>query len=150
MSIGELIKKYCKEHSVSYQQYATTCNVSKAYISMLINGKNPKTGKPLRPTIETYQSLAEGMGMTLDELFDVMDDAPVRLTRSKPIDSLHSDSSDDDAIWARREALRRDPKRKLLFDLAENGTQKDIDAAVALIDALRATNPDFYDGDDPA
>ena len=56
----------------------------------------------------------------------------------------------NDNLWQRREALRRDPKRKVLFDLAENGTDRDIDAAVKLLDALRATNPDFYDGDDPA
>jgi hypothetical protein len=53
-------------------------------------------------------------------------------------------------VRQRREALRRDPKRKVLFDLAENGTDRDVDAAVKLLDALRATNPDFYDGDDPA
>lgn len=60
------------------------------------------------------------------------------------------EESTEDAIWEKREALRRDPKRRVLFDLAENGTEKDIDAAVALLDALKATNPDFYDGDDPA
>ena len=61
-----------------------------------------------------------------------------------------NEPQNDDAIWQKRESLRRDPKRRVLFDLAENGTEKDIDAAVALLDALKATNPDFYDGDDPA
>ena len=65
-------------------------------------------------------------------------------------DEMDAESKKEDAIWQRREALRRDPKRKVLFDLAENGTDRDIDAAVKLLDALRATNPDFYDGDDPA
>lgn len=60
------------------------------------------------------------------------------------------DNSDENSIWAKREAIRRDPRRRLLFDLAENGTDKDIDATVKLLDALRATNPDFYNGDDPA
>jgi hypothetical protein len=50
----------------------------------------------------------------------------------------------------KREKLRRDPKRKALLDLAENGSDQDIDAAVTLLDALRKTNPSFYDGDDPA
>ena len=59
-------------------------------------------------------------------------------------------SQSEDAIWAKREALRRDPKRRILFDLAEHGSEKDIDAAVALLDALKATNPDFYDGDEPS
>jgi len=165
MTIGEIIKRHCREHGISYQQFASTCSVSKGYISMLVNGKNPKTGKPLRPTIETYQSLAEGMNMTLDELFEIMDDTPVRLHfdtskilknlpkgehHSKIVEDIISDAMDNNPIWQRREALRRDPKRKVLFDLAENGTDRDIDAAVKLLDALRATNPDFYDGDDPA
>ncbi len=181
MSIGEIIKKYCREHGISYQQFASTCNVSKGYISMLVNGKNPKTGKPLRPTIETYQRLAEGMNMTLDELFEIMDDAPVRLNYNgkkaqsdvKPLTDVAIDRikhrlqnmeagvavvrgrakfdlDKEVELWQRRETLRRDPKRKVLFDLAENGTDRDIDAAVKLLDALRATNPDFYDGDDPS
>ena len=60
------------------------------------------------------------------------------------------DNLDENNVWTKREALRRDPKRRVLFDLAENGTEKDIDAAIKLLDALKATNPDFYDGDDPA
>ena len=34
--------------------------------------------------------------------------------------------------------------------LAKNGSSKDVKQVVAIIDALKATNPDFYDGDDPA
>ena len=56
----------------------------------------------------------------------------------------------EDMIWKKREELRRDPKRKMLLDLAENGTAKDVDAVASLIDALKATNSDFYEGDDPA
>lgn len=58
--------------------------------------------------------------------------------------------ADDDDLWTLRESLRDDPNRRMLFHLAKNATKKDVDAAVALIDALKATNPDFYDGDDPA
>lgn len=52
--------------------------------------------------------------------------------------------------WTLREAEREDPDRKRLFRLARYGSAQDIRQASALIDALRATNPDFYDGDDPA
>ena len=58
--------------------------------------------------------------------------------------------SDVDRLWAKREALRRNPNRRILFSLAENASEKDVDAVVKLIDALKASNPDFYDGDDPA
>lgn len=59
-------------------------------------------------------------------------------------------TDEENEIWALREAARRDPARKVLLKLAQHGTAQDVRQAVALIDALRATNPDFYDGDDPA
>lgn len=62
-----------------------------------------------------------------------------------------TDMTDDEReMWELREAARRDPDRKVLLKLAKNGTAQDVRQAVALIDALRATNSDFYDGDDPA
>ena len=66
-------------------------------------------------------------------------------------EAIKNDISDDDReVWELREAARRDPDRRVLLKLAKNGTAQDVRQAVALIDALRATNPDFYDGDDPA
>ena len=168
MRIGEIIEKYCTEHRMSKRQFAIKSHVSSGYISMLINGINPKTGKPMRPTVETYNNIAYAMGMSLDELFNLMDDAPVVLKpNAEPkgtglfigkteesyfglADAIAERLKAKDAIWAKREALRRDPKRRLLFDLAEHGSERDVDAAVALLDALKATNPDFYDGDEPS
>lgn len=136
MTIGELIKQYLRQTGQSYQQLADKCHVSKAYISLLVNGRNPKTGKPIRPTIETYSDIAAAMGMSIDELFATIDDAPVTLKRS---------STD---TWAAREALMRDPARRTLLELAERGTAKDVQQVAALIDALKATNPDFGGDDD--
>lgn len=137
MTLGEYIFQYMESHALSQRQFALQCGVTNGYVSMLISGVNPRTGKPLRPTLDTYVKLADGMGIPLNDLFKAVDDTPVSL-------------STDDAIWQKRESLRRDPKRRVLFDLAENGTEKDIDAAIKLLDALKATNPNFYDGDDPA
>ena len=79
MRIGEMISDYCNSHGLSFRQFALKCGVTNGYISMLINGANPKTGKPLRPTVETYAKLATGMGMSVNALFETMDDAPVSL-----------------------------------------------------------------------
>lgn len=98
MRIGEIIAAYCKDHGLSYRQFALQCGVTNGYISMIVNGANPKTGRPLNPTIETYGKLAAGMGMTTNELFEVMDDAPVSLAAPsarplppnlKPLGQLH-------------------------------------------------------------
>lgn len=79
MTLGELIKNYMDQHSLTYDTFAQTCQLTKGYISMLVKNVNPKTGKPPVPKIKTYQNIAQGMKMTLDELFDTIDDAPVRL-----------------------------------------------------------------------
>lgn len=65
-------------------------------------------------------------------------------------DDAEAAPADDDDLWTLRESLRDDPNRRMLFHLAKNATAKDVEAAASLIDALRATNPDFYDGDDPS
>ena len=59
------------------------------------------------------------------------------------------DEEEDEALWELREELRRDPDRRILFSLARHGTDQQVRQAVALIDALKKTNPDFYDGDEP-
>ena len=74
MTIGELIEKYCFQHGITNQRFAERCGVSKGYISQLINGKNPKTGKPITPTIETYIKMADAMNISIDELFRQVDD----------------------------------------------------------------------------
>lgn len=79
MILGELIKKYIDEHSMSYEEFGKTCGISKGYVSMLINNRNPKTDKPPVPKIKTYMAIAQSMNMTLDELFRTIDDAPVQI-----------------------------------------------------------------------
>ena len=57
---------------------------------------------------------------------------------------------DPDPVAEARQELFDDPDRRALLDLARHGTAQEVRQVAALIDALRATNPDFYDGDDPA
>ena len=64
--------------------------------------------------------------------------------------AVTDETNTDDELWELREALRRDPDRRALLQLAQHGTAQDVRQVAALIDALRATNPDFYDGDEPA
>lgn len=151
MTIGEIIKKYCSEHGLSYQQFAQASKVSKGYVSMLINGRNPKTGKPMKPTIETYINIAEAMGMTVDQLFEVMDDAPVYFDPSRvkiPVPPYHglvdrlteSALSEEDAeLLSELEAIRRDPERRRLFKRASHSDLDEVRQANAILDALKET-----------
>lgn len=69
MTLSDIVREYCKEHGVSYRRFADMCGLTSGYITMLVKGENPNTGKPLRPTIDTYVKLADGMGITVSELF---------------------------------------------------------------------------------
>lgn len=128
MDIGEKIKAIRMSRGMTLEQVGEIVGVGKSTVRKWENGdiKNMRRDK--------IALIAKALEVEPAYLMGWTDNEP----------------QNDDAIWQKRESLRRDPKRRVLFDLAENGTEKDIDAAVALLDALKATNPNFYDGDDPA
>jgi len=73
MELQEYIKTYRKEHSLSMQEFADKCGLSKGYISMLESGKHPQNKRQIVPSIDTCAKLAAGMNMTLDELLRQID-----------------------------------------------------------------------------
>lgn len=77
MKLGDLIKAFRDEHSLSQRQFAIQCDLSNGYISILEKGINPSTGKPVTPTLPQFKKIAEGMGITLSELFEQVDDMPI-------------------------------------------------------------------------
>ena len=81
MKLGEMIKQYIKEHDLTYEKFGNSCGLSKGYISMIVNDRNPKTGKPPIPNVSTYNDIAKAMGMEIDDLFMRIDDAPVDIGR---------------------------------------------------------------------
>ena len=124
-SIGD--RKY------SYEQVAEAIDVEAEDIDRMVSGD-------LEPTHDQFKALARFLNVT-EECLEGKTEADI-VDRDAHVD--------DDDPWTLREELRRDPDRKALLKLARNGSAQDVRQAMALIDALRATNPDFYDGDDPA
>lgn len=90
MKIGEIILDYRTRMDISQRQFARRCDLSNSYISFLEKDVNPQTGRPLVPTLEQYKKLATGMDMSLQQLFEMLDqDAPVSMEFS------HSDEAPD-------------------------------------------------------
>lgn len=58
--------------------------------------------------------------------------------------------TEPDPVERARQELFDDPDRRALLRLARYGSAQDVRQAAALLDALKKTNPDYYDGDDPA
>lgn len=73
MKLGELIHEYRKAHKLSMDALATRSGLSKAYIAILENDRNPISGKPSKPSLETIQKLAKAMSISTDELIASMD-----------------------------------------------------------------------------
>lgn len=81
MRLGELIKKYRYDHDMSMDSFAKASELSKAYISMLENNRNPKTGASITPSVPTYVAVAKGMNISVADLFDMLgEDSPVKNT----------------------------------------------------------------------
>ena len=77
MKLGDLIREYREAHDLSQRQFANQCDLSNGYISILEKGINPSTGKPVTPTLPQLKKLADGMRITLSELFERADDMPI-------------------------------------------------------------------------
>lgn len=77
MKLGDLIRSYRESHDISQRQFALRCDLSNGYISILEKGINPNTQRPVTPTLPQLKKLADGMGMSLSELFEQVDDMPI-------------------------------------------------------------------------
>ncbi len=80
MTLSDLLVKYRTEHNISQRQFASQCGVSNGYIAMLENNRNPKTGQPVVPSLPYLNKIASCMGITLSELFSMVDDMPVDIS----------------------------------------------------------------------
>ena len=84
MTIGELLYNYRKQHNMTMQEFADKSGLSKGYISMLEKGRHPQSNRSLIPSVETVDKIASAMGISIDELLQMVDgDQLVSLKNSK-------------------------------------------------------------------
>jgi len=83
MTLRELVMEYRKEHDLSQRQFASQCGLSNGYISMLERNENPKTGLPMAPSLAALKKIAQGMNITLNDLFLQADDMPIDLLQEE-------------------------------------------------------------------
>lgn len=140
MKLGEWIKDYRKEHGISMQVMADMCGFSKAYVGMLEKGINPTTKRPISPTMQTFQKIADGVGMDVNELIKVLDsDQPVTVTPT----SAPSPEPDRPSYYADPETaevaerLRTQPGMRMLFDASKDAKPEDLQYAADLLKRLK-------------
>lgn len=98
MRLSDVIVSYRTENNISQRAFASKCGLTNGYISMLENGKNPRTGKPITPTIDNLKRLADAMGITLHALMSQVDDMPISLASESEYVSDNTQSLSDRAI----------------------------------------------------
>ena len=106
MKLSDLLIEYRTRMNLSQREFSRQCDLSNTYISFLEKEKNPRTGKPMIPTIEQYKKLADGMGISVQRLFELLDnDAPVDLhlsgSTSKSIPDEFQPKNDDVRLLVR-------------------------------------------------
>lgn len=79
MTLGEIIKQYRLDHSLSMDAFAAQSGMSKSYISILEKNQHPKTGKPVIPSITVIRQAADGMHVDFNDLIARID-GDVRLS----------------------------------------------------------------------
>ena len=88
MKLGRILKDFRNLHKISMEEMAKRCGVSKAYIGFIESGINPSTGKSLAPSIDTLKKLANGMGMSIDDLIPLMGDDEISLSNEPDLSSI--------------------------------------------------------------
>lgn len=85
MKLRDIIIKYRTENGLSQRQFAAKCNdITNGYISIIEADYNPHTKKQPHPSVEKLTSIAQGMGLTFDQLMDMINDKPPRPAEPAP------------------------------------------------------------------
>lgn len=116
MKLSNVLTDYRDRLQISQRELARRCGLSNSYISFIENENNPRTGKPIVPTLEQYQKIAYGMDMSVQELFELLDDdSPVQLP---PHDDVYTPSTSEARLLAKGADRLPPEERKRLLEMA--------------------------------
>ena len=80
MHLSDIVKNYRMQNGLTQDDLAKLAKCSKPYISMIENGKDSKTGRPVNPSITFLHNLAIAMNITSEKLYKLLDkDISIRL-----------------------------------------------------------------------
>ena len=67
-TLSELISSYIKENRLSQREFALLADISHTYVAKLVTGIDPRSGRPIEPTLSVIEKLSTAMNLTLEEL----------------------------------------------------------------------------------
>lgn len=74
MKLKEWIRRYRDQKGYSLQDMADLCGISKSFVANLERGVNPSTNKPYSVTLDTAKKIADGTGLSIEELATEVDE----------------------------------------------------------------------------
>lgn len=94
MTLGDVIKEFRELNSLNLEEFGKMSGLSKSYISMLENNKDPR-GNPINPSVETIDKVANVLGVELDNLMSKIDQDVVVNRKKEPLTNF--DNSEEEA-----------------------------------------------------
>lgn len=115
--LGNFLKGYRDTHDLSLRNFAALSGLSHTYIEKIEKGSDPRSGKPVVPTINTLQALAKATGKTLLEILQIAGYVPdvstlKQRTAIKKISDVLTQDPELKAFWD--EMVQRDDLQILL------------------------------------
>lgn len=120
--IGEFIKKY--RGDMSLRDFAKKCDISHTHLDSIEKGYDPRSGKPVRVTVDTLKKIANAMNMSVNDLLiqsgDVkLEDLNMELPETHKFDEL-------EILFSKyKDILTDDDKETIKFIIEKR--KKDID-----------------------
>lgn len=97
-----------------------------------------------RPDFDILNALEDILNTNLSYLLGSSDNPQPRPSIDELSAEYEAEQERDLARWSLDDEKRKNSDRRLLFQLAKNGSDFDVRMLGALIRALQATNPQFY------
>lgn len=98
MTLGDVIREFRELNNLSMEEFAKMSNLSKSYISMLENNKDPR-GNPINPSLETIDKVASTIGVELDTLVSKIDQDVVVNRKKAPLSDFDSSEEEATTKW---------------------------------------------------
>lgn len=98
MTLGDVIREFRELNNLSMEEFAKMSNLSKSYISMLENNKDPR-GNPINPSLETIDKVASTIGVELDTLVSKIDQDVVVNRKKTPLSDFDSSEEESATKW---------------------------------------------------
>ncbi len=98
MTLGDVIREFRELNNLSMEEFAKMSNLSKSYISMLENNKDPR-GNPINPSLETIDKVASTIGVELDTLVSKIDQDVVVNRKKTPLSDFDSSEEEATTKW---------------------------------------------------